>query len=127
MSKERAAQVGWLERCPIGGGANATVHATRVGRGGASAKLFWRCSCCTFVTPYGPGGQAFIEAHMVPMEAGPPGLEAAHQVPDGGQGGDDKTGQETGEETGAGESENQGKSGRRSLLGAALKVLSEEG
>lgn len=58
-------QIGWID-CPING-CRATVHQSKIGRGGKAASLYWRCECGC-IQPRSPKGQAYIQGNMVPME-----------------------------------------------------------
>lgn len=58
-------QIGWIS-CPING-CRATVHKSKIGRGGKAESLYWRCECGC-IQPRSPKGQAFIEANMEPLE-----------------------------------------------------------
>lgn len=60
------AQVGWVF-CPICD-QRATVHRSKIGRGGKASSLYWRGCGCACVQPRGPSGQAFIERNMKGME-----------------------------------------------------------
>lgn len=52
-------------------GARATVHASKIGRGGAASSLYYRCGVgaagCGCIQPRGPRGQEIIKGDMVPL------------------------------------------------------------
>ena len=54
-------------------GAKASVHQSKIGRGGLAASLYYRCGTtangCGCIQPRGPTGQAWIKANMSPLES----------------------------------------------------------
>jgi len=69
MATEPRPQIGWITCAHCGG--EATVHRSKIGRGGVAASLYYRCgttsSGCGCIQPRGPSGQAWIQEHMRPM------------------------------------------------------------
>lgn len=53
-------------------GAGCTVHASKIGRGGAAQSLYYRCGVgsdgCGCIQPRGRSGQQILAGDMVPFE-----------------------------------------------------------
>lgn len=73
MAVKNREQVGTLN-CALCGN-EATVHASKIGRGGVASSLYYRCgttsSGCGCIQPRGPSGQAWIKQHMRPLDTKP--------------------------------------------------------
>lgn len=62
-------------------GQEATVHQSKIGRGGIAASLYYRCGTtsrgCGCIQPRGPSGQEWIKANMRELAPAAPGPEPA--------------------------------------------------
>ncbi|WP_062818009.1 hypothetical protein [Alcanivorax sp. NBRC 102024] len=73
MAVKNREQVGTVN-CALCGN-EATVHTSKIGRGGVASSLYYRCgttsSGCGCIQPRGPSGQAWIKQHMRPLDTKP--------------------------------------------------------